>query len=144
MGNSADGHRSLPIVTAARRPSTSFVLAALRALHVDRLLDGHEGPQLSNDAHLHAHTEHPGQTDQDLNYAESEVARSTTSDSAWRLRRDGTVVGHSSSNFTELGAVSTSYSCQGLSLGLRTPPHVMTVRYPRSSRPPPGRPEPRS
>jgi hypothetical protein len=30
-------HRSLPIVTAARRPSTPFVLAALRALHADRL-----------------------------------------------------------------------------------------------------------
>jgi hypothetical protein len=43
----------MPIVATARRPSTSFVLATLRALHVDRLLVGGKVRHLSNDAHLH-------------------------------------------------------------------------------------------
>jgi hypothetical protein len=43
----------MPIVAAARRPSTSFVLATLRALHVDRLLIGGKDRHLSNDAHVY-------------------------------------------------------------------------------------------
>jgi hypothetical protein len=49
-----DLHLSLPIVAAVRRPSTSYVLATLRALQVDRLLIGGKGQQLSSDVHLHA------------------------------------------------------------------------------------------
>jgi hypothetical protein len=45
--------RSMPIVAAAGRPSTSFVLAMLRALHVDRLLAGGKERQLSDDALLY-------------------------------------------------------------------------------------------
>jgi hypothetical protein len=41
------------IVVAARLPSTSFVLATLRALHVDRLLTGDTRRPGSNNPHLH-------------------------------------------------------------------------------------------
>jgi hypothetical protein len=42
-----------PVVAAARRPSASLVLAALRALCVDRLLAGGKARHLPDDARLH-------------------------------------------------------------------------------------------